>query len=121
MKLTRRSLLAGAAAIPAVVGMDRLAAATPGEGGVFLYDGSLPHARQRAVAASGWGEGLREITGDRIRFAREVLSHRPARVSGISRQADALLMEEVAAEAGYRRERLEVDGAAIHWSLVRRT
>lgn len=121
MKLTRRTLLAGAAAIPAVVGMDRLAAVTPGAGNVMLYDPSLPDARHRALAGAGMGDELVEITGDRIRFARDVISRRPTQVSGLSRQADALLIEEVAGEAGYRRERLEVDGAAIRWSLVRRT
>lgn len=120
MKLTRRALLAGVAAIPAVAGVDRLAAAATSGGGVVLYDPGLPHARERALASAGWADELVEITGDRVRFARQILARRPLVVRGISRQADALLIEEVAAEAGYRREAIEVNGAILGWVLSRR-
>ena len=46
------------------------------------------------------GEAL-AIEGDRIRFARAVFERRPSLVVGISRPADALLIEEVGREAGY--------------------
>ncbi len=120
MKLTRRTLLAGVAAIPAVAGLERLSAATHTAGEIFLFDSSLPGARERAIAATGWGQEPIEITGDRIRFARDILSAQPATVRGISRQADALLIEEVALEMGYRRHAMDVSGPTISWQLVRR-
>lgn len=120
MKLTRRTLLAGAAALPAVVGLERLSAAKPLARNVFLFDAGLPDTRHRHAAALVEGHEPRELEGDRIRFAREVVSARPDRIQGFSRQADALLVEEVAAEAGYRREWLRTEGAAMEWLLVRR-
>ena len=121
MNVTRRALLAGAAAIPAMAGLDRLSAATLSGSEAFVYDASLPGARERAVAATGWGQDLVEITGDRIRFARDVLAARPASLRGISRQADALLIEEVALELGYRRQSMDVQGATMIWQLARHT
>lgn len=120
MKLTRRTLLAGAAAIPAVVGLERLSAATPLANTVFLFDAGLPDAESRRRAAFIAGQGPRAIEGDRIRFAREIVAAGPAAIHGWSRQADALLIEEVAAEAGYRRERVKAEGTALEWLLVRR-
>ncbi|MFB0612724.1 hypothetical protein [Aurantiacibacter poecillastricola] len=117
MRITRRTLLAGAAAIPAAIGLDRLAASPLMGGTVFLYDPALPDAGQRRAAA-GWQ--ARAIEGDRIRFAREVIALAPARIEGFTRQADALLIEEVAAEAGYRRAQTKVEGPAIDWVLERR-
>jgi hypothetical protein len=47
------------------------------------------------------GEAL-PIEGDRIRFARAAFERCPSMVVGVSRPADALLIEEVGREAGYR-------------------
>ena len=58
------------------------------------------------------------IDGDRIRFAREVFAARPAYVAGVTRQADLVLIEDVAGEFGYRRDTRNVEGAAIEWRLV---
>ena len=64
MKLSRRSLLASAAVLPAAAGLDRLAAAaTPGEA-IALYDPALPQARAMAADARAIA-----VEGDRIRFA----------------------------------------------------
>ena len=120
MKLTRRTLLAGAAAIPAVVGLERLSAATPRASAVFLFDAGLRAAKPRRTDAIMAGHQTKAIEGDRIRFAREVVATRPDRIHGFSRQADALLVQEVAAEAGYRREWVKAEGAAMEWLLVRR-
>ena len=120
MKLTRRSLLAGAAAIPAVVGLERLSAAAPLANAVFLFDAGLPDAAARERAALRAGHQARAIEGDRIRFTREIVAAGPATIHGWSRQADALLIEEAAAEAGYRREQISVEGAGLAWVLVRR-
>ena len=97
MKATRRAVLAGALAVPAAAGLPRVAAARSG-GAVLLHDPSLEAGRRFAEAYGG--EAL-PIEGDRIRFARAVFEQRPAYVVGVSRPADALLIEDVAREAGY--------------------
>ena len=97
MKSTRRGVLAGALAAPAVVGLPRAASAHSGKA-LLLHDSSLAAGRRFAEAHGG--EAL-AIEGDRIRFARAVFEKRPAFVVGVSRPADALLIEDVAREAGY--------------------
>ena len=97
MKATRRGVLAGALAVPAVASVPRVASARSGEA-VLLHDPSLEAGRRFADA---YGGGALPIEGDRIRFARAVFEKRPAFVVGVSRPADALLIEEVAREAGY--------------------
>jgi len=64
----------------------------------MLHDPSIA-AGHRFAAAYG-GKAV-PIEGDRIRFARAVFAERPAFVVGLSRAADALLIAEVAREAGY--------------------
>jgi hypothetical protein len=97
VKATRRGVLAGALAVPAVAGLPHVASARSA-GAVLLHDPSLAAGRRFAEAYGG--EAL-PIEGDRIRFARAVFERRPAFVVGVSRPADALLIEEVAREAGY--------------------
>lgn len=97
MKATRRGVLAGALAVPALAGVPRVASARAGDA-VLLHDASL-EAGRRFTAAYG-GEAL-PIEGDRIRFARAVFERRPSFVVGVSRPADALLIEDVGREAGY--------------------
>ena len=97
MKATRRGVLAGVLAVPAMAGLPTTAWARSGNA-VLLHDPSL-EAGRRAAALHG-GESL-AIEGDRIRFARAVFERRPALVIGVSRQADALLIEDVGREAGY--------------------
>jgi len=97
VKATRRGVLAGAAAASAVAGVPHVAAAR-GSGAVLLHDPSLEAGRRFAEAYGG--EAL-PIEGDRIRFARAVFEKRPAFVVGVSRPADALLIEDVGREAGY--------------------
>ena len=97
MKATRRGVLAGALAVPAVAGLPQMAWARSGNA-VLLHDPSLDAGRR--MAATHGGEAL-AIEGDRIRFARAVFERRPSFVVGISRHADALLIEEVGREAGY--------------------
>ncbi|HEY6814176.1 MAG TPA: hypothetical protein VI168_01430 [Croceibacterium sp.] len=97
MRATRRGVLAGAAAVSAVAGVPRAASAASRDA-VLLHDPSLEAGRRFAEAYRGTAL---PIEGDRIVFAREVFARRPAFVVGISRPADALLIEEVAREAGY--------------------
>jgi hypothetical protein len=97
VKATRRKVLGGALAVPAVAGLARVASAKSGEA-VLLHDASLEAGRRFAEAYGG--EAL-PIAGDRIVFARAVFAKQPAFVVGVSRPADALLIEDVAREAGY--------------------
>lgn len=119
MKLTRRSFVAAAAALPA--------AASAAEHGwkaghetVLLFDPALAEGRAFAHAGSAWNRAVVAIEGDRIRFGRELFARRPAIVQGVSLQADALLLEEVGAEAGYERVSLEREGTAMKWVLMPR-
>jgi hypothetical protein len=68
-----------------------------GDSRVLVHDPALD-AGQRFAGAGG---GSRAIEGDRIRFAREVFGARPGLVAGVSRQADFVLIADVAAEMGY--------------------
>lgn len=97
MKATRRGVLAGALAVPAATGLPRAASARVGEA-VLLHDPSLEAARRFAEA---YGGRALAIEGDRIVLARAVFARRPAYVVGVSRPADALLIEDVGREAGY--------------------
>ena len=97
MKASRRGVLAGALAVPAAAGLPRVASAGTGEA-VLLHDASLEAGRRFAEA---YGGAALPIEGDRIRFARAVFAKRPAFVVGVSRPADALLIEDVGREAGY--------------------
>ena len=97
MKATRRQTLVGALAVPAAAGLPKAAFAR-GTGAVLLCDPALGAFRR--LAAMHGGEAL-AIEGDRIRFAGWVFERRPSLVLGVSRPADALLIEDVGREAGY--------------------
>jgi hypothetical protein len=114
MRLTRRTFVASVAAMPAVAGLERVAAAPVGEA-VVLYDPALPQA-----AAFAADPRALAITGDRIRFARQVFDRRPALVRGVSRQGDRVLIEDVAREAGYVAHTTTVEGNVIDLVLVPR-
>ena len=102
IRTTRRAALIGALAVPTVAGL-----ATwrwrHGEASVLLHDPSLPSGRRFAERGSVRDADVRVIEGDRIRLARKVVAERPALIAGVSRHADALLIEDVAREAGYVR------------------
>jgi hypothetical protein len=87
----------GALALPAVAALPRVAPAR-GRSAVLLHDPSLEAGRRLAEAHQG---EVLAIAGDRIRFARMVFARKPSLVIGISRAADALLIEDVGREAGY--------------------
>jgi hypothetical protein len=117
MKVTRRRLLASAMAVPAVAGLASWQW-KHGHGTVLLFDADMPEGRAFAEAGRAWNRSVKPIEGDRIRFARDIFARRPAIVQGVSRHADSILIEEVAAEAGYERAAMEVDGDAIKWTLM---
>jgi len=73
---------------------------------VLVYDPALNSGRRFAEAGSVGAGAVLALEGDRIRFARKLLASQPSLVAGISRGADALLIEDVAREAGYARTAL---------------
>ena len=97
IRATRRQAVLGALAVPAAAGLPKAAFARA-TGAVLLHDPAL--AAGRRLAAMHGGEAL-AIEGDRIRFARALFERRPSLVLGVSRPADALLIEDVGREAGY--------------------
>ncbi|WAT17527.1 hypothetical protein OZN62_11445 [Aurantiacibacter sp. MUD11] len=119
MKATRRSILAGAAAIPVAAGLSKVCWHGVTDA-LFCYDAHIPTGAQLAEAARGEGVRTLALGGDRIRQAREVFARRPALVRGVSRQADAVLFEDVGHEAGYELLERRVDGVMIDWTLAPR-
>lgn len=101
MKATRREALSGVLAVPAIAGLPKWRW-RHGEASLLLYDPALEAGRRLAATGEAPRSEALEIAGDRIRFARQAFARRPALVVGISRPADALLIEDVAREAGYR-------------------
>jgi hypothetical protein len=101
IRATRRGALAGALALPAAAAMAKSARRAP-SGTVVLYDPTFQGARSFAASAQLQdGASALRIQGDRIRFARALFERMPALVVGVSRSADAVLIEDVAREAGY--------------------
>ena len=127
---TRREALMGALAAPALAGWPTMAWAR-GEDALLLHDASLEAGRRFAEAGRLQGRRVLAIEGDRIRFARAVFESGPALVMGVSRPVDALLIEDVGREAGYRpvsSERLQQmmeagqpldPGLTLGWALGR--
>ena len=132
IRATRRAALAGVLALPAGASLAKAPKRKP-NGSVLLHDPSLEAGRRFAAAAQARGDEALSIEGDRIRFARAVFERAPALVFGVSRAADAVLIEEVAREAGYvaldRKNEAMADaiasarsmdrGAALGWIFVR--
>ena len=117
MKLSRRAMIAGLAAVPAAASASEFTW-RHGHGTVLLFDADFPQGRAFAEAGRAWNRSVMPLSGDRIRFAREVFARRPAIVRGVTRQADAVLLAEVAAEAGYEQVALKLDGAALEWTFA---
>ncbi len=117
MKLSRRAMIAGLAAVPAAASASEFRW-RHGNGTILLFDDALPQGRAFAVAGRAWNRSVLALEGDRIRFAREIFARRPASVQGVSRQSDAVLVAEVAAEAGYEQVSLKVDGSALEWTFA---
>ncbi|MEO0062611.1 MAG: hypothetical protein RLZZ08_1171 [Pseudomonadota bacterium] len=99
---TRRQAMMGALAVPTLAGLPQFRW-QHGEASVLLHDPALAAGLRFAAAGAARGGKVVALAGDRIRLARDVLSRRPALIAGVSMAADALLLEDVAAEAGYTR------------------
>ena len=104
MKLTRRNLIAGgvagALAVPTVAALARWRWQHGSHTGL-VHDAALAAGNRFAAAGAAAGRSSMAVEGDVIRFARALVETRPALIAGVTRHADALLIGEVAAEAGY--------------------
>lgn len=100
IRATRRGMLAVALAVPTVAGLAGWRW-RHGERSLLLHDPALQAGRRFAETGRAHGGDVLAIEGDRIRLARMVFDRRPALVAGVSRHADALMIEDVAREAGY--------------------
>ena len=100
IRASRRAALAAVLVLPAGAAMAK-ASQRAAVGTMVLYDPSYEGARSFAASACAQGAGAKAIEGDRIRFARAVFARKPALVVGVSRAADAVLIADVAREAGY--------------------
>jgi hypothetical protein len=104
MKVSRRTMIAGglvgALAVPTVAGLARWRWQHGSHTGL-VHDASLTAGQRFAAAGAAAGRPSVEVTGDRVRFARDLVTTRPALIAGVTRQADALMIAEVAGEAGY--------------------
>jgi hypothetical protein len=116
MKTTRREALKGALAVPAAAAVPAAGWARGGNA-VLVHDPTLVASRR--LAAVHDGEVL-AIAGDRIRFARALFARRPSLVIGVTRSADALLIEEVAREAGYAPVSTPASLGSSGWALAPR-
>ena len=100
MKLTRRTLIASAAAVPALAALSQFRGS--GQGVLAgVYDADHPAGAEFARLLRRENFGAQAVTGDRIRMARDLLATRPPMLAGVTRDADALLFAEVGAEEGY--------------------
>lgn len=117
LRASRRAVVASALALPMAARANGFMLGAR-SGAVLLHDPALEAGRRFAEAGRSAGANVLPIEGDRIRFAREVFAARPAYVAGVSRHADAVLIEDVAREFGYRREALSTSGAVLEWRLV---
>lgn len=100
IRASRRAALLGALALPAAASLAKAPKRKP-SGTVLLHDPSLEAGRRFAASAQMHGDNVLAIEGDRIRFALAVFERAPALVVGVSRSADAVLIEDVGREAGY--------------------
>ena len=98
LMMSRRNVIAAALAVPTVSG----AASwfhTRRSTSVLMHDASLEAGRRFATAATTVASI--PINGDRVRLARKMLAGRPAIIAGVTRNADMVLIADVAREAGY--------------------
>lgn len=100
IRVSRRGAIAGALAVPTVAGLAHWRW-RHGERSLLLHDPALAAGRRFAAAGLAGGAQVIGIEGDRVRLAMAAVQRRPALIAGISRHADALMIADVAREAGY--------------------
>jgi hypothetical protein len=130
---SRRGFIAGTLGIAGGLLLSKsipAAGVTPDEPELFLFDAQRADACRWAAAAE-CRLGAQPIVGDRVRFARNLLSggSAPDVFAALSGYADFILLSGCAAEAGYRVlvERVHpaaadetAHGALVYWVAGRR-
>jgi hypothetical protein len=91
----------GALAVPVAAGLPQGRSLRDGPS-LLVYDPGLEAGQRFAAAGQVHGAEVLPVDGDRVRFARALFERKPAIVSGVTRWADALMIEEVGRETGYR-------------------
>jgi hypothetical protein len=123
MMSTRREFVAGTVAAGSALLLEKPlsgAAMTATVPQLFVVDYEIADARRVAEAAASKGCRTVPISGDRVRFAREVFTAGAAEiVGGITTYADFLVLTGCAAEAGYRVLSERAAGALIRWKVAR--
>lgn len=99
MTLTRRRLMAFTAGAAPLVALGTRSHA--GATVLLVHDDTLAAGRRFALRAQTLGMPSRALEGDRVRLVRRLLAQRPARIFGMTRHADRLLMADIAREWGY--------------------
>lgn len=102
MRTTRRAMMLGSLATPTLAAMPQWRWPR-GERSALVFDKSLAAGLRFEAAGRVGGASPLAITGDRVRFTRTILEDRPALLAGLTRSADSLMVEEIAAELGYHR------------------
>ena len=120
---SRRTVLVAAAGAAAAASAPALAAAE-GARAIVVFEAEEPAARSFVQARVARGDTPAAVDGDRIRFARRLFrEERPAKVLGMTRYADFLLLADTAREEGYRTALIDQappDGAALFlWTAER--
>lgn len=105
--VSRRGFIAGAAVASAALAGSRPAAAAPP---LLLHDPGLAAGLRFAARAAALDGASITIEGERVRHVRPLLASGPSALFGVTRHADALLIAEIAREAGYRRVALVQHG-----------
>jgi hypothetical protein len=115
---TRREFMVGTVVASSALVLNASAIAASEQ--VLLVDYDLAHAHRLAADAANHGCRTLAITGDRVRFAREVFGPgAPEVVAGVTTYADFIVLTGCAAEAGYRIINDRAEGALVRWKVAR--
>ncbi|HVY79561.1 MAG TPA: hypothetical protein VG994_01155 [Steroidobacteraceae bacterium] len=115
---TRREFMIGTVAVGGTIALAPAALAATDS--LFVADDELFYASQLAAEAASRGWRILPVTGDRVRFAREVFGPgAPDVIAGATRYADFIVLTGCASEAGYRLTGSRADGDLVRWKVVR--
>jgi hypothetical protein len=111
------AVAAGALLVDQPVNAARMASTEPR---LLLLDLELADAHRVAAEAEAVGCRALAITGDRVRFGREVFaSGAPEIIGGLTTYADYIMLSGCAAEAGYRVLSERAQDAFVRWKIAR--
>ena len=101
--LSRRNFVVTAAIAPLLPNAVFAASGANGAPPLLFYDATLAAGRRFSAYAQQAGAAPISLQGDRVRqVQRMIAATSPQRLFGVTRHADAILVEEIAGELGYR-------------------